>query len=54
MRNTNFLFILLATLLIFNGCSSDEENSNHNSPILGTWTAHRTWENLLENNPSNS
>lgn len=38
MKNTNFLFVLLATLLIFTGCSSDDDNPNSNSPILGTWS----------------
>lgn len=38
MKNTNFLFMLLATLLIFTSCSSDDDNPNSNSPILGTWS----------------
>lgn len=41
MRNTNFLLTLLATLFFFTGCSSDDDNPNSNSPILGTWNYNR-------------
>lgn len=38
MRNTNFLFLLLATLFIFTGCSSDDDStSTEESTILGVW-----------------
>lgn len=38
MKNINFLFGLLFVLFIFTGCSSDDDNPNSNSPILGTWS----------------
>src|SRR5690606_1548610 len=42
MRNTTFLFVLLATLFIFTGCSSDDDNQgDNNSPIAGTWSYYR-------------
>ena len=39
MRNTNFLFVLLATLLIFTGCSSDDDDNQQSFEelIVGTW-----------------
>ncbi|MET3732920.1 lipocalin family protein [Moheibacter stercoris] len=33
--------MLLATLFILTGCSSDDDNPNSNSPIVGEWNSYR-------------